>query len=205
MDSSSQPPTAPVIDGIVLAAGRSRRMGRPKALLPVDGETFIERAIRVLVEGGCRAVIAVVGADDDVVRRAEQSGAKVVVNAEPESDQAASLRLGLRSIEADAEAAVVLPVDHPLVAAATVLRLLEAFRARRAPIVRPTYCGTPGHPGVFARRLLPELLRPDLPEGAHTVVEAHAAEVLDVPVPDAGVTADVDSPEDYRRLVEGTC
>ncbi|HEX7118260.1 MAG TPA: nucleotidyltransferase family protein [Longimicrobiales bacterium] len=206
MDSSPRSSPAPVIDGIVPAAGRSRRMGRSKALLPVDGEVFIERAIRVLIEGGCRAVVAVVGAgDEEAGRRAEQTGAKVVVNPEPESDQAASLRLGLGAIEPEAEAVVVLPVDHPLVAATTVARLLAAFRARRAPIVRPTYCGVPGHPGVFARRLFPELLRPELPEGAHSVVEAHRDEVLDVAVHDAGTTADIDAPDDYRRLVEGAC
>lgn len=206
MSSSASVPSAPIIDGLVLSAGRSRRMGRPKALLPVDGETFIERSIRVLIEGGCRLVVAVVGADaEEISRRAEQSGAKVVVNPDPESDQTTSLRCGLRALGPEAEAAVVLPVDHPLVSAETVLRLLEAFRSSHAPIVRPVYCGVPGHPGVFARRVFPELLREDLPEGAHTVVEAHRSEVLDVDVRDAGVTADVDSPDDYRRLVEGAC
>ncbi len=220
MHARATPQTASVIDGIVLAAGRSRRMGRPKALLPVDGETFVERAVRVLIEGGCRAVIVVAGAGDgareaagahgaaasaEVVRRAEQAGAKVVVNPERESQQSHSLRLGLRELEAEAAAAVLLPVDHPLVHATTVERLLAAFRERGAPIVRPTYCGVPGHPGVFARRVFPELADPSLPEGAHSVVAAHADEVLDVAVRDAGVTADVDTPDDYRRLVEGSC
>src|SRR5690606_25634606 len=179
MNSSKSAPSAPIIDGIVLSAGRSRRMGRPKALLPVDGETFIERSIRVLIEGGCRLVVAVVGTDaEEISRRAEQSGAKVVVNPEPDSDQATSLRCGLRALGPEAEAVVVLPVDHPLVSAKTVLLLLEAYRAARAPIVRPVYRGVPGHPGVFARRILPELLREDLPEGAHTVIEAHRSEIL---------------------------
>jgi len=181
-------------------------MGRPKALLPIDDETFIERAVRVLIEGGCRAVFAVVSANgEEVTRLAERAGAKIVVNPDPESDQATSIRLGLEALGDDTEAVAVLPVDHPLVAPETVLQLLSTYRAGRPPIVRPVYCGVPGHPGIFSRRLFPELMEADLPEGAHSVVEAHRAEVVDVEVRDIGVTADVDSPDDYRRLVQGTC
>lgn len=205
MNPSAPAPNAPIIDGLVLSAGRSRRMGRPKALLPIDDETFIERAVRVLIEGGCRAVFAVVSANgEEVTRLAERAGAKIVVNPDPESDQATSIRLGLEALGDDTEAVAVLPVDHPLVAPETVLQLLSTYRAGRPPIVRPV-CGVPGHPGIFSRRLFPELMEADLPEGAHSVVEAHRAEVVDVEVRDIGVTADVDSPDDYRRLVQGTC
>lgn len=206
MTSPVEPSTAPIIDGLVLSAGRSRRMGRPKALLPIDDETFIERTIRVLIEGGCREVFAVVPADaEEATRLAEQAGARIVVNPEVDSDQATSLRLGLEAVGEETEAVAVLPVDHPLVSSETVLRLLSKYREARPAIVRPVYCGVPGHPGIFSRRLFPELLAPDLPEGAHTVIEAHRDEVMDVEVRDIGVTADIDSPDDYRRLVEGTC
>lgn len=207
MVSNSNPTEpAPVIDGIVLAAGRSRRMGRPKALLPVDDAVFLERTVEALRDGGCRGIIVVVGAGaDEVVRQAEQLGAKVVVNPDPDSQQIASLRLGLDAIGDEAVAAVVLPVDHPLVSAGTVLRLIAAFRASGAAIVRPTYHGVPGHPGIFARRIFGELFREDLAHGAHDVVEAHAADRLDVPVRDPGTTANVDTPDDYRRFVEGVC
>ncbi|HEX7051704.1 MAG TPA: nucleotidyltransferase family protein [Longimicrobiales bacterium] len=195
-----------VFDGVVLAAGRSERMGRPKALLPVDAESFLQRCIRVLQEGGCRGVIAVVPADaPDTIRLAEQSGALVVRSRSARAEQIDSLRLGLRALEDDVAAAVVLPVDHPLVEAGTVLTLLGAFREGAAPIVRPVYRGVPGHPTIFPRRLFAELSASGLPHGARSVIEAHAAEVVDVPVEDAGVVADIDTPEDYRRLVEGWC
>lgn len=196
-----------VMDGIVLAAGRSERMRRPKALLRVDGETFIERTIHVLQEGGCRGVIVVVGTetDGDVVRLAEQSAAKVVVNRETDTEQIDSLRLGLSALEDGATAAVVLPVDHPLVEAATISALLAEFRSRRAPIVRPVYRGAPGHPTVFAREIFREFYRPDLPHGAQSVVSAHESEIVDVPVDDPGVIADIDTPDDYRRFITGAC
>lgn len=202
---SSPSPTAVVV-GVVLAAGRSTRMGRPKALLPLDDETFIERAIRVLLDGGCRSVVAVVGPDaEEAARLAEQSGARVIVNPERDAEQIASIRLGLEQLDDDAAAAAVLPVDHPLVSAGTVAELLREYRRGRASIVRPIYAGAPGHPGIFDRSLFAELSRPDLDQGAHTVVEAHAADRLDVPIRDAAVVADIDTPEDYLRFVEGSC
>jgi CTP:molybdopterin cytidylyltransferase MocA len=196
------------IDGIVLAAGRSQRMGRPKALLPIDDETFVERAIVVLRDGGCRGVVAVVGRDDpEAARRAEAAGAKVVASGDPDTPQADSLRLGLAAIGEDAAAAVVLPVDHPLVQATTVLALIREFRSRGgAPAaIRPVYCGVTGHPTLFGRRIFAELAAPDLPEGARSVLAAHTDAVVDLPVEDGGVTADIDTPDDYRRLVGGSC
>jgi molybdenum cofactor cytidylyltransferase len=203
--SSPAPRPAAVIDGVVLAAGRSRRMGRSKALLPIGDETFVERAIGVLLDGGCSAVVVVVApGDDEVVRLAEQAGALVVVNPDDGSDQASSLRRGLAETTDAAEAAAVLPVDHPLVRAGTIAEVLRAFRGSRAPIARPVHEGRPGHPGVFARRVFAELSDPDLPRGAHTVIERHAAELLDVPVDDPGAVADIDTPADYERFVEAT-
>jgi molybdenum cofactor cytidylyltransferase len=196
------------VDGIVLAAGRSLRMARPKALLPIDGETFIERAIVVLRDGGCRGIVAVVGGDEpEVERRAEAAGAKVVVSDDPDAAQADSLRLGLAAIGEDAAGAVVLPVDHPLVQATTVLALIREFHARGgAPAaIRPVYSGVPGHPTLFGRRIFAELAAPGLPEGARSVLAAHGDAVVDLPVEDGGVTSDIDTPDDYRRLVTGSC
>lgn len=178
-------------------------MGQPKALLAVEDEIFIERAIRVLLEGGCSAVIVVAAPDaHETIRHAEQSGALVVHNPDRGSEQSDSLRLGLAETTEEAEAAAVLPVDHPLVEAGTVAMLLRRFRATGAAVVRPTYEGRPGHPGIFACRLFAELSAPDLPRGAHTVIEAYADELIDVPVDDPGVIADIDTPSDYGRHID---
>ncbi|HEY8469137.1 MAG TPA: nucleotidyltransferase family protein [Longimicrobiales bacterium] len=191
--------TAPV-HGVLLAAGRSTRMGRSKPLLTLDGEMLIERAVRVLREGGCGGVIAVVRAqDDDAARLAHAAGARVVVNDDAQAEQVDSLRLALRELPDDAAAAAVLPVDVPFVRPATVARLLAAFRSGAALVVRPTYRGEPGHPTLFARALFGELAAPGLPHGARTVIEAHAADTLDIEVDDPGVTQDVDTPEDLAR------
>ena len=191
---------AAAIHGVVLAAGLSTRMGRSKPLLARGGETLVERAVRVLLEGGCGGVIAVVRAGDDAAARlARTAGARVVVNGNAQAEQVDSLRLALRDLPDDAAAAAVLPVDVPFVRPATVARLIAAFRAGAALVVRPTYRGEPGHPTLFARTLFADFAARELPHGARTVIEAHAAETLDIEVEDPGVTQDVDTPEDLAR------
>ena len=190
--------------GIVLAAGRSSRMGEPKALLEVDGGTFLDRAIDILVEGGCDTVTVVLGPEEgggragEIVRRKR---ALPIENPYADAEQIDSLRIGLESLPEDAEAAIVLPVDHPLAQARTVRELIRGFRASGLPIIRPVYDDRPGHPVLFARGLWSELVEPDLTEGARQVVHRHAAEILDVAIGDRGVAVDIDTPEDYRREV----
>lgn len=191
---------AAAVHGVVLAAGRSTRMGRSKPLLALGGETLVERAVRVLLEGGCGGVVAVVRAGDNAAAQlASAAGARVVVNGNPHAEQVDSLRLALRDLPDDAAAAAVLPVDVPFVRPATVARLIAAFRAGTALVVRPMYRGEPGHPTLFARALFADFAARELPHGARTVIEAHAADTLDIEVEDPGVAQDVDTPEDLAR------
>ena len=192
-----------MIAGIVLAAGRSRRMGEPKAFLRLDGRTFLERAVSALRAGGCDRVVVVAGGQEDdvaagVADLAEAMGAYVVRNPAAESEQVDSLRVGLRALPAGDEAAVVAPVDIPGMDAGVVREVIGAFRRSGAPVVLPGDGVRRGHPVLFARRVWPELLEGDLPEGARTVIHARAAEVVEVRVP--RLPADVDTPADYRRL-----
>ncbi len=187
------------MDGVVLAAGRSARMGAPKPLLRIDGRSFLGRAVEALREGGCRSVVVVAPATPSVIaEEAIAVGAHVVVNDEDESQQIDSLRLGLAALGEDASAAVVLPVDHPLVQPATVAALLAAFRARLKPVVRATYHDRPGHPTLFSRATFGELASGRLDRGAESVVAAHVADLEDVAVEDPGVTLDIDSPDELQ-------
>jgi molybdenum cofactor cytidylyltransferase len=181
-------------------------MGRPKALLAVgQGDTFLSRVTRTLLDGGVEEVVVVVGADADAIRASvirEGTPARVVENPDYEQGQLSSLVTALRAIDhPGVTAALVTLIDVPLVAAATVQTLLRAFREHDALIVRPTSNGRHGHPVIFDRRLFDELRRVNPAEGAKAVVRGHAAELLDVEVPDEGAFADIDTPEDYERWI----
>lgn len=194
----------PAVDGVVLAAGASRRMGSPKALLDSDGASFVERAVRLLRDGGCRAIVVVIrpGADR-VGTAASGAGARVVVNPDESAEQIDSLRLALRNLDPGASAALVLPVDHPLVRPATVRALIDAHGRDEGDIVRPVHDGQPGHPTLFAAAVFDALYDSELERGAESVVESLASRRADLDVDDPGVVADIDTPEDYRARLGG--
>ena len=185
--------------GIVLAAGRSTRMGSAKPLLEAHGTSFLRRAVTVLREGGCDAVVVVVPPDPSMREEAEAAGAAVVVNDATNSEQVDSLRMALDALPADALAAVVLPVDHPLVESSTVRALLDAFVATRSAVVLPVRAGEPGHPALIARALFDAVRPAELPEGLRTVLAAYADRTTYVNVEDPGVAIDLDTPADLER------
>lgn len=183
-------------------------MGRPKPLLRWEGESFLARVVHALREGGCAEVVVVTGPEEDeetarVAEAARRAGARVAVNPRAQAEQIDSLRVGLAALPPRAEAAVVTPADVPGIDPGTVRALIGAFRRGGRPIVLPVHGGSHGHPGLFGRAVWGELLADPLPEGAHTVIRAHAAEIEEVPVENPGVLHDVDTPDDYRRLVDG--
>ncbi|HLH24039.1 MAG TPA: nucleotidyltransferase family protein [Chloroflexota bacterium] len=192
------------VAGLLLAAGTSSRLGQPKQLLPYRGRTLLRHAAETGLAAGLEPLVVVIGAAADAMRR-ELAGLPVVVVENPRyaEGQSTSLRAGLAALPADAAAVVTLLVDMPRVDAPLIRALVAAWRARGAPIVRPTYEGRPGNPVLFAARLLPELARAEGDEGGRPVLRAHAAEVELLPVANAGVLQDVDTWEAYGALVAG--
>jgi molybdenum cofactor cytidylyltransferase len=190
------------LDGVILAAGRSRRMGRPKGALPVGGETFVQRALRLLRGAGCRRVYLVTAADGSGSQDAcEAADVERVINPAAESEQVDSLRLVVRRVPPETGALLVLPVDLPLVMPATAAAVAETWRQHSPPLCVPVHAGVAGHPVLIGRPLFQELLEDTLPEGVRTLLARHAARVREVPVQDVGIHLDIDTPADYRQHV----
>ena len=196
-----------IVPGVVLAAGRSRRMGRAKALLPAGpGEpTFIGRIIRALREGGVDDVLVVVAADGSLIADAvtqRDPSARIAVNPDPDQGQLSSLKVGLRAVDHPGVGAMMVTlVDVPLVSSHTVRLLLDAHRTTHAPVVRPVRAGRHGHPVIFSRSVFEDLRQArDEQRGAKGVVEAHLRQSVDVPIEEDGPFVDIDTPVDYARV-----
>jgi len=196
-----------MIPAIVLAAGRSSRMGRAKATLPVgDGHTFLTRIVQTFLDAGVDDVIVVVGHDAEAIAASfAASGlpARFVVNGDYDRGQLSSLLAGLRAIDRPGVSAVLVTlVDVPLVSAATVRAVIERYRRSGAPIVRPTAGDRHGHPLLIDRSVFPELRAADLSAGAKPIVRAHASADGDIAIDDEGAFIDIDTEDDYRKRID---
>ncbi len=190
------------VAGVILAGGQSSRMGTPKAMLAVGGETFLSRVVRTARAGGLAPLVVVTGpAHPEIVARHPELLPLLVRNPHPEEGQLSSLRVGLAALPTGVDAAVVLLVDHPLVQAETVRILLRARSAQGAAIVVPVHAGRRGHPVLFAREVFAELAACPLEAGARAVVGADPARVVEMAVEDPGILTDVDTPAEYARMV----
>lgn len=193
---------------IILAAGASSRMGRPKLLLRYEGETLLGRAVRVALETQCRPVVVVLGACAEALRE-EVAGteARIVVNREWAEGMSSSIRCGLRELEAAAatqetEAAVLMLCDQPLVTSGVIRRLVESHLTRRSLFVASEYEREGGKiigvPALFSRTLFAELMELRGASGAKRIITRHATEGSIIDVPEAAF--DVDTPDDYLAL-----
>jgi molybdenum cofactor cytidylyltransferase len=185
------------VAGIILAAGESTRMGSPKALLPLRGETFADLLIDTFSRY-CDPVILVLGHDADLLRSGirRTGSAQLVINDEYRTGQISSLQCGLRAVPSGASGVVFTLVDHPNVRPET----MQALLAAGAPIAIPRFDGRRGHPVFIARELIPEFLNLPSNGTARDVVDRHRAEVRYIDVNDPGILQDVDDPEAYRRI-----
>jgi CTP:molybdopterin cytidylyltransferase MocA len=195
--------SAPAVDGVILAAGLSRRMDRPKPLLNVGAMTFLERAVMTLRAAGCRRTYVVANAlEDAVIDAARGLDVAVVLNDDPESAPLDSLRLVLERLPDDAAAVVVLPVDLPLLAEESAAAIVRSFQENPGPLILPFHNGVAGHPVLISRELFTDVMTRPLEEGLRTLIMESARTLREVKVVDPGILIDIDTPDDYWRFIE---
>lgn len=195
-----------MIPAVVLAAGLSTRMGRPKPLLPLaNGETFVTRIVRSFLESGVDDVVVVLGHEADAVAATlieRGVAARFVVNDAYQTGQLSSVLRGLNAIDRPGVRAMLLTlVDVPLVSPATIRAVIDRYKTTNAPIVRPVRGDEHGHPVLIARSLFPLLRSADPEAGAKPIVRDHVSAAGDVAVDDDGAFLDIDTPEAYERVL----
>ena len=190
------------IVAVVLAAGEGRRIGGPKALLPIGGDSFLAHACRLVARPGIHAVVAVLGA---AAARVQSEGGvdpavSLVVNEAWPEGMLSSVWRGLDAAEAlGAQGVLLHPVDHPRVAPETIDRVVAALEAG-AFVAVPTHEERRGHPGGFGPEAILALRGAPLDRGARAVLEAHPERVVHVPG-DPGCRMGINTQEQYQKVV----
>ncbi len=184
-------------------------MGRPKALLPFDGKTFIETIVAALKRSKTGEILVVLGHNaDDMQAQLKHLTATVIINRDYKNGQLSSLQAAIRhlmtSSAAEVDGILVHLVDHPYIKPDLVDRMIESFYSSGKLIVLPRFGSRRGHPVIFSASLFRELLEAPLDQGAKAVVNKHRADTVELETDDPGITIDIDTPDEYRQHVKGS-
>ena len=193
-----------MIVAVVLSAGESSRMGQPKALLPIDGETFIERIVAALKQTKVGKIIVILGHNArELQSKISHLPVEILINTDYKLGQLSSLQLAVRNLQPDldCDGMLVHLVDHPYLAPALVEEMIRRFYETRKRIIVPKFHGKRGHPVIFSNALFDEILSAPMEEGAKAVVNAHRAETLEIETEEEGIAVDIDTPELYQQHV----
>jgi molybdenum cofactor cytidylyltransferase len=191
-----------MISAIILAAGESKRMGQPKMLLPWGETNVLGQVISVLRSAGVEDMVTITGGFREQVETiATQFGSRTVFNPEYARDEMlSSIQCGLRSLKAEAEAALICLGDQPQVQEGTVHRVGETFENGKSTLVVPSYQMRRGHPWLVARPLWEEILMMKSPQSPRDLLNAHSNQIEYVDVDNPSILQDLDTPEDYLRF-----
>jgi molybdenum cofactor cytidylyltransferase len=187
---------------IILAAGGSARLGRPKQLLQFRGRSLLRRTLDAALRSGCAPIILVTGSRPDRIRAEADRSVIVTKNRQWRHGPGTSIRAGLRqAMRRDPiDAALLCVCDQPFISASLLRGMVRRFRAGGRSIVACRYDNTIGVPALFGRQWFNDLLNLDPDQGAKAIIRRNRRHVAIIPFPKGGF--DIDTPADYDRLIE---
>lgn len=190
------------IAALVLAAGSSSRLGQPKQLIEIGGETLLERTVRTVRQAGCREVAVVLGAHQEKIEPlAGQLPARLVLNDRWAEGMGSSIACGIDFLQQhcpDMEAVLVVLTDHPLLSADFISRLMRAFQNSAFKMAAADYGDAPGPPAIFGRHFFDELAGLEGQQGARKILLKHRSQLASLPFPEGNF--DLDTPADLEKL-----
>jgi len=191
-----------MISGIILAAGRSKRMGKQKLLLPFRGSTILENVVETVTS--CKSieeVIVVYGAAE-IIHKVEKYNVKTVYNPIAEEGQSTSVIAGLKSSDPGAKAYMFIVGDQPFISLCVLENLIDIWKQNTSSIIVPRYNGKNGMPTIFSADFKNDLMNITGDKGGRDVIKTNPDKVIYVDMDDAMAGFDVDTPEDYEKLVK---
>ena len=194
-----------MISAILLAAGESRRMGRPKQLLTWRGKTLLQHSLESLINSAADEIILVLGYETNLIRESlPPLPIKIVINPDYKQGMASSLRKGLLAMDPRSEAFLVLLADQPGIGPEIINRVIRDFQRAdpRRGIVRPVYRGLRGHPVLIGVRYLQEALQLQGDMGARQILMNHPEDIIEIEVTQDVVLKDIDTPEEYQNYMK---
>jgi molybdenum cofactor cytidylyltransferase len=175
-------------------------MGQPKQLLPLGNKTVIRHCVDNIISALVRRIVVVVRPDaEGTAESLSGLPVSIVVNDDRGSDMAGSVRIGLAALDQPCTAVLVCLADHPLASAETIMSLMRAHRESPDKIIIPSYNGKRGHPSLFPSTILQEIFTGNT---LRDIVRQDEKRVRVIDVPDEGVILDMDTPEDYQRVLK---
>jgi molybdenum cofactor cytidylyltransferase len=187
---------------IILAAGASTRMGRPKQLLEYKGRSLIQHAVEVATASVCHPIIVVLGANAELIKPEIVASLETIENPFWHQGISTSIRMGIETLnkrDSKAEAAILMLCDQPFVSPSLIERLIEVYRTTSAPIVASEYERVLGVPALFDRTLFPQLTQLNSDAGARQIIKKFVKQVARVPFPQGII--DIDTPQDYSSAI----
>jgi len=188
-----------MINAIILAAGQSQRMGKPKPLLRFEDKTFLEQIISVLKLSDADGITVVLGAEAETIKQSvDLSGTNVVINKDYQKGQLSSLISAIKVVPKDTEAILVCLVDNPFITKEVVNQIISKFKETKNPIIVPVFDKERGHPTLFSRSLFSELVNASPEQGARYVLYSNEEKVLELETSESGVLIGIDTTADYK-------
>ena len=188
-----------MLSAIILAAGESKRMGKPKQLLPLGKSTLLEQAIDNLLNSSVDETIVVLGHKaEEITEKIANKPVKVVINPDYQQGMSTSIVAGLIMVDPRSQAVMLALGDQPLVTSRTINQLIEAFSKNKKGIAVPTYRGRRGHPIIFDIKYKAELFKLKGDIGGREIIQNHPKDVFMVAVDSESVISDIDTQEDYK-------
>lgn len=193
--------TTPHIALIILAAGESSRMRLPKQLLPYKRKSMLQHTVDEAVASKAHSVFTVLGANaDQISKKLRSLRIEIVTNPDWKEGIASSIRAGVAALPDVVDGAIISLCDQPMIRTTVFDQLISTFLSSQKPIVACEYENTRGVPALFAKPLFPDLISLRGHQGAKTIILRNAADVTTIPF--EGGHVDIDTPDDYRKLVE---